>query len=75
MTRFSTALDADCWMNRVTSPAPIEKPCQLMIEPGVFVTFRMPAAGWLMPTVPLTTCGPVGLPQAGACENRTAERR
>src|SRR5258706_12172908 len=47
-------------MKRVTSPAPIEKPCQLMIEPGEFVTFRTLAFGCWKLTCPFTTCGPVG---------------
>src|SRR5581483_2809940 len=63
-TRFSTALEDDCWMKRVTSPAPIEKPCQLMIAPGELVTLSVRASGRTMLTAPLTTCGPVGFDQA-----------
>src|SRR5688572_24344672 len=37
VTRFSTALEFDCWMKRVISLAPIEKDCQLMIALGEFV--------------------------------------
>src|SRR5688572_24829722 len=37
-TRFSTTLAADCCWNCVSWPAPIEKPCQLMIEFGELVT-------------------------------------
>jgi hypothetical protein len=58
-------------MNRVTSPLPIENPCQLMIEPGEFVTFRTLAFGCWKLTCPLTTCGAVGLAQSeGAANNR-----
>src|SRR5258706_8967036 len=58
--RFRTALEVLCCWKRVASPAPIEKPCQLMIELGVLVTVRV------LPTVlndalPETTAGPVGL--------------
>jgi len=50
----------------VTSPAPIEKPCQLMIAPGEFVTFRTLAFGCWKLTWPLTTWGPVGFAQREA---------
>jgi hypothetical protein len=37
MTRFNTALEADCWRKRVISLAPIEKLCQLMMALGELV--------------------------------------
>jgi hypothetical protein len=60
-------------MKRVTSPAPIEKRCQLMIVLGVLVMFRTGPAG-TMAALPLTTIGPVGLENAqnGAKEAKTA---
>src|SRR5688572_18777140 len=71
VTRFNTELAADCWTKRVTSLAPIEKPCQLMIAPGEFVTFRTLAFGCWKLTCPLTTCGPVGFAQSeGAANSR-----
>src|SRR5437867_10004148 len=51
-------------MKRVTSPAPIEKPCQLMIEPGELVTLSVRASGRCIVTAPLTICGPVGFARA-----------
>src|SRR5687768_7340269 len=36
-TRFNTTLEDDCWTKRVISSAPIEKPCQLMIEPELVI--------------------------------------
>ena len=60
MTRFNTELLEDCWMKRVVSLLPMEKPCQLIIALGVLVTVkRLPL--WLMLAVPLTTCAPTGL--------------
>src|SRR5947207_12650077 len=53
-------------MKRVTSPAPMEKPCQLMIEPGELVTLSVRASGRCIVTAPLTICGPVGFAHAGA---------
>src|ERR1039458_5638286 len=41
MTRLSTEDEALCWTKRVISFAPIEKPCQLMMVPGVLVTLRV----------------------------------
>ena len=38
VTRFSTELEADCWMKRVTSLAPTLNDCQLMMAPGLLVT-------------------------------------
>ena len=62
-TRFSTALAAFCWMKRVVSLAPIEKPCQLMMAFGLLVTFSvLPLVAKL--AVPLTTAGPTGLAKA-----------
>ncbi len=62
-TRFNTLLDALCWMNRVVSPALIEKLCQFRIAPGVFVIDSTPP--WLLNVAcPLTTCGPAGLASA-----------
>jgi hypothetical protein len=72
-TRLSTALAAFCWMNFVVSPAPIEKPCQLMMLPGVFVTVR--TLPWLLNVAwPWVTTGPTGLAQAraGAKQHATA---
>ncbi len=47
-------------MKLVVSPAPIEKPCQLMMALGVLVTVRtLPT--WLIAAVPLTICAPMGL--------------
>ena len=63
-TRLSTALDADCCWKRVISFAPIEKPCQLMIVPGVLVTFSVRASGVAKDAEPLTTCGRAGLAEA-----------
>ena len=58
-TRFSTALDADCCRKRVISLAPMEKPCQLMIEPGEFVICsRLPLL--VNDTWPLMTAAPLG---------------
>src|SRR3972149_3469071 len=58
-TRLRTPLWADCWMNRVASLAPMEKPRQLMIVPGVLVTVRAPAC-CEKTALPTTTCGPAG---------------
>ena len=59
-TRFKTVLEADCCRKRVISLAPIEKPCQLMIEPGEFVTCsKLPLL--VKETWPLMTVAPVGL--------------
>src|SRR4051812_33801096 len=63
-TRVKTVLDGDCWMKRVASPERIEKPCQLMIEPGEFVMLSVVALGRCMLTAPFTTWAPVGLPNA-----------
>src|SRR5471030_1455040 len=58
--RFSTLLSPLCWMKRVISLAPIEKPCQLMMVLGVFVIEnRLPC--WLKLACPATTCGADGL--------------
>ena len=42
MTRLRTLEAALCWMKHVVSLAPIEKPCQLIIAPGLLVTFSDP---------------------------------
>jgi len=58
-----TLLAALCWMKRVVSEAPIENLCQLMIEPGEFVTLR--TLPWrLKLTWPFTTAGPLGFAYA-----------
>src|SRR5471032_1700107 len=58
--RFSTLLSPLCWMKRVISLAPIEKPCQLMMVLGVFVIEnRLPC--WLKLACPATTFGATGL--------------
>src|SRR4051812_16231578 len=58
-TRFNTALDADCWIKRVISPALTEKPCQLMMVPGEFVMLSaLPLC--TNPACPRTTSAPVG---------------
>ena len=63
VTRLSTALAAPDCTKRATSSARIEKPCQLMIVPGAFVTVRfLPTA--LKLAAPLTTDGPTGLASA-----------
>src|SRR4051812_40676887 len=64
-TRFSTALIEDCCTKRVISFAPIEKPCQLMIEPGVLVICSVRASGVARLTVPLATRAPFGFASAG----------
>src|SRR5487761_2778259 len=70
-TRLSTLLLAEVWLKRVVSFAPIEKLFQLMMVPLVLVTVsRLPA--WLKLALPLTTCGALGLDQAGA-ETKQAE--
>src|SRR5512140_1658658 len=56
-------LRAPCWMKRVSSSGAIEKPCQLMIVPGLLVIDSV------LPDVtidawPEVTEGPVGLAQA-----------
>ena len=63
-TRFSTALEDDCWTKRVSSFAPMEKPCQLTMALGVFVILRLPVPRPLICTLPCTTCGPVGFGHA-----------
>src|SRR5687768_6219092 len=64
-TRLSTALAADCCWNYVAWPAPIEKPCQWMIELGELVTLRLLVPSPWICTLPFMTCGPVGLAHAG----------
>ena len=53
-------------MKRVISPCPMEKPCQLMMEPGELVMASVAAFGCANPTCPATTCAPVGLASAPA---------
>ena len=66
-TRLSTELAADCWIKRVTSLCEIEKPCQLMMAPGVLVIVsRLPC--WLKSALPLTTAAPVGFAIAVSTE-------
>ena len=63
-TRLRTEEFELCWMKRVISPVPIEKPCQLMTAPGLLVMLRvLPCCA--IDTWPLTTCGPTGF--ACAC--------
>ena len=58
-------------MKRVVSFAAMEKLFQLMMVPLVLLTVsRLPA--WLKLALPLTTCGPVGLDQAGALTKQEA---
>ena len=60
---LSTALEADCWMKRVISFAPIEKLFQLIIAPGVLmIDSRLPC--WVMVALPATTVGLTGLASA-----------
>src|SRR5687768_5948917 len=59
MTRLRTALEADCCRNRVSSWVPIEKLCQLMIEPGELVMVSELPWGTML-TWPRATLGPVG---------------
>ena len=61
-TRFSTALLAEAWLNRVVSPAPMENVFQLMMAPLLFVTVSRPPF-CAKAAVPLTTCGAVGFAQ------------
>src|SRR5262249_10432821 len=73
-TRVRTAEAGGCWMKRVTSLAPIEKLCQLMIELGLLVTWsRLPF--WMTETWPLTTCAPVGLASAVLLTKQDATAR
>ena len=60
VTRFSTALEADCWRKLVASLAPMEKLCQLMMALGVLVMVSVAPCCWKL-TWPLTTVGSVGL--------------
>ena len=60
VTRLSTALEAPDCRKRVISLAPIEKPCQWMIAPGVLVMLSV--LPWVEKlAVPAATPGPVGL--------------
>jgi hypothetical protein len=60
---LSTALLALRWMKRVSSSGAIEKPCQLMIAPGVLVIESV-LPELTMLACPETTDGPVGLADA-----------
>ena len=69
VTRLSTALALVGCVKRVVSPAPMEKPCQLIMVLGALVTVRV------VPLVtnialPFITVGPMGL--AHACEPHAA---
>ena len=56
------------------SLAPIEKPCQLMIEPGELVTWtRLPFV--VIETCPLTTDAPVGFACASSVAKHDATAR
>src|SRR5271170_3965806 len=71
VTRFNTALEADCWTKLVISPTPIENPCQLMIEPGVLVIVSdLPLL--LNEAWPLTTVGCTGLAHATSAAKHAA---
>src|SRR5262245_9166115 len=72
-TRLSTLEAALCWMKRVVSPGAIEKPCQLMIAPGVLVTFSVEPR-CAIDACPLTTCGPTGLPRAPGTDSEDKTR-
>ena len=62
-TLFNTVDEADGWLKRVVSPAPMLNPCQLMIVLFEFTTVSV------LPLVendalPAATAGPVGLAYA-----------
>ena len=63
VTRFSTWLALDCWMKRVTSPAPMENDRQSMMALGELVMVSVEPCCWNA-AVPLPTVGSSGLANA-----------
>ncbi len=72
--RFNTALEESCCTKRATSPAPMLKPGQLMIVPGVLVMVRTLPRGSKI-ALPRTARPPSGMAHALPCAMHVARTR
>jgi len=72
-TRFNTALLAEGWMNWVSSPAPMEKPCHSMMVAGpVLVMDRALATVLSMLAPPYVTRPPTGFASPASATKQAA---